>query len=532
MSISEDMRCNGAGDKTARRTGRKLMSRVPFRAAAAVMLTAALSLPLTACDVSVDWLGGGGDGPRGVSGCPRPPMADNGGAGFNEQERAVRYFRKHAFANDFFSQLELASRYMAERATDKNLEDPTEASVWLVMALTNPEGFAPINRTLKNGQMASRFDKCRAVERSVAYRKLETLLARMDNSERDKVRDRVIYIQAQLGADGFRTLGRLYDDQYGPMGEPVDNREAVRAMMRNPVDGRPNVISLFPRNDVDAYLYNYKAAETGDVGAYVMLKDFEKSAPERSRYGAFVEAKAKRWVSPFEFYPPDAPAGGVPHSDESRPRTDAYEYALSRMDELPFIHVWRALVYLDLAQGSAPVQRVSGGLDSDGNPGQERYPVGPNDADIAQTSGGSAPSEAVYSAGRVPPQTLSALRAILGRPDGSRMTNLDKVRAVQLAATNGSSQAQLVLAVMYSEGVGVPTDYARAYYWYQQAEKQGSAEARFAMSTYFALGLSGVADQDKAQAVVLRLDSALAGFRPSASRLQAVLNQISTNPGR
>ncbi|MFT3996296.1 MAG: tetratricopeptide repeat protein [Asticcacaulis sp.] len=493
------------------------------------MLLTVAALPLAGCDMGVGWPG---EGPRGVSVCPRPPQAENVG-GFNDQERAIRYFRKHGFANDFFSQLELSSRYMAERATDKNLEDPIEASVWLVMALTNPEGFAPINRTFKNGQAASRFDKCRAVERVNAYRKLESLLARMDNSERDRVRDRVIYIQSQLGADGFRTLGRLYDDQYGPMGEPADNREAVRAMMRNPVDGRPNVISLFPRNDVDAYLYNYKAAETGDVGAYVMLKDFEKSAPERNRYGAFVEAKAKRWVAPFEFYPPEAPAGGVPHSDESRPRNDAYEYALSRMDELPFVHVWRALVYLDLAQGGVPVQRVhDGGGYEGGNPGQERYPIGPNDTDIAVQAQRNRPTEAVYSPGRVPPQTLTALRAILGRPDGSRMTNLDKVRAIQLAATNGSPQAQLVLAVMYSEGVGVPTDYARAYYWYQQAEKQGSAEARFAMSTYFALGLSGVADQDKAQAVVLRLDSALAGFRPSASRLQAVLSQISANPGR
>ena len=50
------------------------------------------------------------------------------------------------------------------------------------------------------------------------------------------------------------------------------------------------------------------------------------------------------------------------------------------------------------------------------------------------------------------------------------------------------------------------------------------------MSTYFDLGLAGVADQNKAESVVLQLDSALAGFRPSANRLQAVLNQVSRNP--
>jgi uncharacterized protein len=458
------------------------------RWAAALLLIPTLTL--SACDNLPDWLTSQGTEPRETSrfGCPRPPMADAGG--FNDQERAIRYFRKHAFGNDFFSQLELSNRYGAVRATDKNLDDPIEASVWLIMALSNAEGYAPINRTLKNGQMASRYDKCRAVERANAYKTLERNLARMDTNERDKVRNRVIYIQSQLGADGFRTLGRIYDAQYGPMGEPADNREAVRAMMKNPQDGRPNVVSLFVRNDVDAYLYNYKASETGDVGAYVMLKDFERSAPERSKYGAFVEGKAKRWVAPYEFYPPEAPAGGVPHSDESRPRNDAYEYALSRMDELPFIHVGRALNYLDLV------------------------PTPPTEPAAVTTT------------------TISSLRAILGRPDGARLTNLDRLRSIQLAAGNGSSAAQLVLAVMYSEGVGVPADYARAFYWYQEAEKQGSPEARYAMSTYFALGLSGVAEQNKAEAVVMRLDSALGGYKPSASRLQAVLAQVSANSSR
>ena len=52
------------------------------------------------------------------------------------------------------------------------------------------------------------------------------------------------------------------------------------------------------------------------------------------------------------------------------------------------------------------------------------------------------------------------------------------------------------------------------------------------MSSYFALGVSGVADQDKAQAVALRIDSALSGFGPSAARLQAVLAQVSRSQQR
>lgn len=475
-----------AGNATSGTVFRSREGRAKPMAALGVALCATLAL--TGCDDShFGWLRGHRDNNEGHYACPRPPdMVQN--QGFNGQEREVRYYRHLAFGNDFFAQLELANRYAAVNAADKNLEDHIESSVWLAMALANPGGYAPADRAMPNvGPMASRYDKCREYERDRAYRLLDQQLSMMDSGERDKVRDRVIYILSTMGAEGFRTLGRIYDKQYGPMGEPANDPQAARAMRQGADYALVNARTLFERSDVDAYLYNYKAMETGDVSAYVLLKDFEKSEDGRARYAAFVETKAKRWVSPYEFYPPEAPAGGVPHSDESRP-DDATVYALSRMEELPFVHVVRALNYLDMLHADC---------------------TGPAD---------------------VPKQTIDSLRQAIGMPSGERLTYLDRVRAIQLAAVNGDSRSQLVLAVMYSEGVGVEVDYARAFYWYQQAEKQGSPEARYAMSTYFDLGLAGVADQDKAESVVMQLDSAMAGFRPSAGRLQAVLAQVSRNP--
>ncbi len=461
------------------------------KGAVALALGLSMGFGLTACDdPRFGFLHGTRDGVVGTYACPRPPDMFQM-QGFNGQEREIRYYRRLAFSNDFFAQLELSKRYAAVNASDKNLEDPIESSVWLVMALANDEGYAPMSRVMdpRAGPTFSRYDKCRAFERANAYQMLDKQLAMMDSGERDKVRNRVIYVLSTQGAVGFRTLARLYDDQYGPMGEPADNPQARQASMLDPRYGFSNVRGLFERSDVDAYLYNYKASETGDVGAYVLLKDFEKSAPDRAQYASFVEAKAKRWVAPYEFYPPEAPAGGVPHSDEAHP-DDATQYALSRMDELPFIHVWRALNYLDLIHD--PCEARAG----------------------------------------VPKQTIDGLRNMIGMGDtiDGHFTTIDGVRAIQLAAVNGDSRSQLVLAVMYSEGVGVEVDYARAFYWYQQAEKQGSPQARFAMSTYFDLGLAGVADQDKAEAVVLQLDAALGGFQPSATRLQAVLAQVSHDP--
>jgi TPR repeat protein len=432
--------------------------------------------------------------------CPRP--ASLTGAEFNAQETGLRALRRLAFRGDFFAQLELGARYAAVRATDKNIEDPIESATWYAMALANDEGYAPINRVQRGGfggwRPLSRYDDCRAWERHTAYRVLDRQLSQMTREEQEAVRDRVVYVLSTQDAEGFRTLARLHDALYGPFGEPEDNREAREAWGRGSGDpgrqrdrrGYRAAVDLFQRNDVDAYLYNYLAVQTGDVGSYVLLRDFEKSMPSRGRYGAFVEAKARQWVPPFEFYPNDAPQSGVPFSDESRPRGDAYEYALSRITELPFVHVGRALRYLGVVDGA---------------------PQRPEDLSKHQ---------------------IETLEAMLGHPMESRLSHLERVRAIQLAAINGSSEAQLVLAVMYAEGIGVPPDYARSFHWFQEAAKQGSPEAKFAMSSYFALGVSGVADQDKAEAVAYRIDSALSGFGPSAGRLQAVLSQVSRSQRR
>lgn len=436
---------------------------------------------------------GGGPAAASRDACPRPAsLAGRGEMG--DQERQIRRLRRLAFQGDFFAQLELGARYRAVRETDRNIEDPIESAVWYAMALANPQGYVPINGATRRGlagwRPLSRYDDCRSFERHVAYRALDRQLARMSSAEQEAVRDRVIYILSTQEADGFRTLARLHDELYGPFGEAIDNREGREAMDgdrrarttgRRPLRG---ATSLFPRNDVDAYLYNYLAMQTGDVGAYVLLRDFERSEPRRSGYGAFVEAKARRWTPPFEFYPPDAPQSGVPHSDESRARGDAADHALQRMGELPFVHVGRAFRYLGVTE------------------------IVPG------------------SVGAMSRRQVETFEAMIGHPMEGRLSYLERVRAIQLAAERGSSEAQLVLAVMYAEGIGVPADYARSFRWFEEAARQGSPEASFALSTYFALGVAGVADQDKAQAVVHRLESALQGYRPSVTRLQAVLAQV------
>jgi TPR repeat protein len=459
--------------------------------------------------------------------CPRPDNAANRQPQFNQQQREVRVLREQGFRGDFFAQLELGGRYDARRDADKNLEDPVEAAVWYALALTNPEGYEetaphaqffdrrdhePIVTPVATGSL---YDDCRAFERAQASGSLNRLWSRMSSQEQEEVRRRIVYVLSTQGPVGFRILARATQTDTGPYGAPRAfgwrGPEHPRRGSYLPFfgsapwfGGPPSPpegptysvygVELFPRNDVDAYLYDYLAAQSGDVGAYVLLKDFEGGSPDRAGYGDFVEAKANRWAPPFEFYPPEAPSSGVPHSDESMVPGEAGEIALSRIQELPFVHVREALRYLRVIDGSP--------FDFD-HPGRwDRLP-------------------------ELTPGQVQTFQAMLGREQTGHLTELEKVRAIQYAAVNGSTHAQLVLAVMYAEGVGVRADYARAFHWFQEADRGGSPEAKFAIANYFSLGVAGVANQDKAKAVVYRLDSALAGFKPSANRIQAVLAQVS-----
>ena len=418
--------------------------------------------------------------------CPRP-QAFLTSQEFNAQEQQLRALRQQAFAGDFFAQIDLARRYGGREAEARKTYDPVEAAVWYELALANPDGFAPIVTARQNRRLGgARLEDCRQAERLGAFNGLEHLLGRMSSDERQEVRDRVIYVLSTQGAQGFRTLARLHDAGFGPFGDPyeaspIDPRE---------LEGRrlPAAATLFTRNDMDVYQFNYLAAQSGDVAGFVMLKDFERSTPGRAALGSDAEAKAKRWTPPFEFYPPEAPESGVPHSDESAPSGEAAALALARLDELPFLHVGHALAFLQVIP--KPILTK---------------------AELSTTE-------------------AQTFQAMLGRPMTGRLSPLEEVRAIQYAAVSGQARSQLTLAVMYAEGVGLPRDYARAFYWFSQADRQGSPEAKYAMSTFFSLGMEGVADQDKASAVVYQIDGALAGFKPSAQRLRELLAQVSRAP--
>ena len=193
--------------------------------------------------------------------CPRPQPAIGFQPQFNAQEQEIRRLRRQAFQGDFFAQLDLARRYTRGDARSKSLDDPVEAAVWYELALSNPDGYAPIiaGSDSKGGGSGAKLKDCRSAERDGAYAILDKLLDRMSSDERQEVRDRVIYVLSTQGASGFRTLARLHDSGFGPFGDPKDGSPVAAKDLAKIKP--PAAATLFTRNDVDVYLYNYLAAQ-------------------------------------------------------------------------------------------------------------------------------------------------------------------------------------------------------------------------------------------------------------------------------
>ena len=409
----------------------------------------------------------------------------------------LRDLRRRAFGGDFFAQIDLGQAYEGDRSTDDSKRDHLESAVWYAVALANRSGLPAGGRIFitppakPSGWFGAPAPaapvaqlECRDVERHHAYDELDWELSTMPAADRDRVRDRVVYILSQQGPTGLLELGQLYDDAYGAFSEKRGDVGAWGESYRF-------AGGLFPNSDPDAWLYYYLAKQTLDPAALEAFARFVGSTPERGHLSDRLQAAAERWRPPFEIYPPEKPLNApLPYSDESRWNESPDSPTLSAMAAVPFIHVGRALAYLNLSPYAPPA--------------------------LSSTSEGS----------------IAGLHAELGAPDkaADKLTMLDRVRAIQLAAVRGSPDAELLLAVMYAEGVGVNRDYARAYFWFDQAEQHGSAPAAGAMAIFHQLGLGETAPKSASEAVVLRIRAALGGYGPSVDTFETLLDAYSAKP--
>ncbi|MFZ0509129.1 MAG: tetratricopeptide repeat-containing serine protease family protein [Methylocella sp.] len=105
----------------------------------------------------------------------------------------------------------------------------------------------------------------------------------------------------------------------------------------------------------------------------------------------------------------------------------------------------------------------------------------------------------------------------LTQPTSAPRDYAEGVRWYRKAADQGDADAQLMLGILYNEGIGVPRDYAEAIRWYRKAADQGNAGAQIRLTSMYENG-QGV-PKDAAEAVKWRRKAAEHGNADAQAKL-------------
>jgi TPR repeat protein len=291
----------------------------------------------------------------------------------------------------------------------------------------------------------------------------------LSTDERVQARNRIVYILACRGAEGFIDLGRMTRTSGG------DDGGGWRR------GGWRGGDSAIVPNDADALVYFHLADAAGSPLGRPYLGALEGTMRRYEIGSQIVDRQAKAfhyWAPPYEYYPEGDAPGGVPLSDECLPNVE-HQRALLLATAIPQPAAVHALAFLGFR----------------GRDGVARF------------------------------------QATLGDEPTGLLIASQLVRAIQMAATHGDADSQNTLGVMYSKGTGVVINYVRAEYWFQKAADQRYAAALYHLGVLYKAGPPGIA-QDLHKANDYFTSSALAGFRPTMNQLGALLDAAANQPPR
>ncbi len=413
-----------------------------------------------------------------------PARADytDGVAAFHQSslEEAVRLWRKAAWQDDDFqAEMRLADLYA--NPTESRYYDPVEAYVWYYIASRND---ISQRRRGYDDYQVERFYRD-ALGR--ARGKQSALLVNLESAQRTDAHDRIVYILACRGAPGFIKLGDIHDTQFSGYDEgSYRDRRGTRS--RNDYRDRDLQMvgitsrSLMVASDADALVYYHLAESLGDPIAKFKLNALEDRLRDYELGRRLIEEQSKKfhyWYPPFEYYPQGDSDSRIPHTDEC-PIGFARARAMAAVAAaLPQLPMRQALFFLGWGKGDIK--------------GIQRFQL------------------------------------TLGDPPTGKLTAGEAVRAIQMAAVRGDASSQNALGVMYSKGIGVVLNYARAAYWFQRAADQRYGAALYHLGVLYKVGPTGIR-QDLSRANDYFTAAALAGFRPSLNQLGEMLARAANAP--
>ncbi len=427
--------------------------------------------------------------------------------------RAVKLWRRAAWQeDDLYSQLKLGELYSEGKLVNR---DYVEAYVWYYMA--------SVNTTVLG--LSPRAYRERRVKLAEALDDRERVFVPMVPQERAEARDRIVYILASRGAEGFFKLGEIFDErracQKGPGyqdrkelvttnedGQETDPRAKKPLIVYSrslvpgnesyssdevkwdkkhifyiPDDSNPNDVrfcdprhheSLFmtehgiPPNNAEALSYYILAAGKGHPIAGDLRQEL---TDHMNGTGGAREPSQPITISTriiesakrraANWRPPFERYPGR-HSDESEGDSDR-EDALARINELDLRWIQKAMAALGIYKGEADNE------------------WGKNTAD-----------------------SMRAYQKMIGAPVTKQMTEFhnlkpeQKIRLIKTVAARGDKEIQNVLGSMYYYGIGEPVNYSSAQIWFERSADQLYPYALYNLGVMYRDGFGTPVDKNQA----------------------------------
>lgn len=459
------------------------------------------------------------------------------------KDEAIKLCRRAAWQeNDFFAQVKLGDIYSAKREDDKGYYDAVEAYVWYFIASHNSAIFDHFHLDAAADFVVSKLAN--------AEKEAEGIYRNLLQDERIDARNRIMYIAACRGGDGFILLGQLQDPYInqrhtastGPLsGVIADSWVHVR---------RPG--GVYSRK-VDSY-NPYATTSTSGYpasGSYKTSFDFWVNKlcsnsnwfgwlmpSSCSRYSTAVEGSANAFqtstIESMVFYLLAERAGhpvakqyidglkALTVGTGADPKAAGNElHAKAKAKAQTWLAPFEFYAAETRYRGETPSGLVHGD-ECPINLHRERalakadrlLPVGPDMLRAIGFLRGSGAGEVA--------RAISKYQDMLGDPQTGSFTPLQLTRLVQIMAVRGNARAQRCLGIMYVKGVGVPVNFVRAEKWLLLAAEQGDGEAMFALAELYTQGADGV-EKSEDRAVRYRQGAAVSGFEPSRSEFMRLL---------
>lgn len=469
------------------------------------------------------------------------------------KDEAIKLCRRAAWQeNDFFAQVKLGDIYSAKREDDKGYYDPVEAYVWYFIAAHNSAIFDHFHLDAAADFVVTKLSNAESAAEAV-YRNLL-------QDERIDARNRIMYIAACRGGDGFILLGQMQDPYIfqkhngsaGPLQGVVSDAWVHVRRPGGVVSRKVDTYQGYSPTGSGGYPSSGYGSGYGGGSSYRSGSDFwiSKLCASSTWFGWLMPTSCSQRItstsegsaSAFQTSTIEAMVFYLLAERAGHPVAKQYIDALRQLtvtgstdpkaagNELVArakakSTSWMAPFEFYAAETRYRGETPSGLVHSDECPinlKRERalqvadriFPLAPKLLTALGVMRQSGKADFV--------RAVSKYQDMLGDPQTGVLTPVQLTRLVQILAVRGNVIAQRCLGIMYVKGVGVPVNFVRAEKWLLLAEEQGDGEASYALAELYSQGADGVG-KNETLATTKRLQSASRGFQPAHAETMRIL---------